>query len=171
MSFLIVQGLRDRVFVPPLQAVGAATIEDDRIDPPGYRRKHATKITPKDRKISLLDWEGDRIYRHYRALGRLWSDVWTTAKTPRRLIFEDITLVEKPDAFWAHNSGNIDKDADVTRPRFIVASTWPGSWHPLLYVEDGDGVIFKTVKTALRVGRITVEGQSKKAASKALRNL
>lgn len=171
---MLVQGLRDRVFVPPLQAVGVATIEDDRINPPGYRRKHATKITPEDRKISLLDWEGDRIYRHYRALGRLWTDVWITAKTPRRLIFEDITLIDKPDAFWIHSSENIDEDADGTRPllpHFIVASKWPGSWHPVLYVEDGDGVIFKTVKTALRVGRITVEGQSKKAASTALRSL
>jgi methionyl-tRNA formyltransferase len=173
-AHMLVQGLRDRVFVPPLQAVGVATIEDDRINPPGYRSKHATKITPEDRNISLLGWEEDRIYRHYRALGRLWIDIWITAKRARRLIFEDITLVDNPEAFWSHNSENLEKDADETRPvvpRFIVASKHPGSWHPLLYVEDGDGVIFKTVKTALRVGRITVEGQSKKAASKALRSL
>jgi methionyl-tRNA formyltransferase len=171
---MLVQGLRDLVFIPPLQAVGLSTIEDDRINPPGYRIKNATKITPEDRKVSFLDWGGDRIYRHYRALGRLWTDVSIDAKTTKRLIFEDITLVDRPDITWTQSRENTEIEGENMHPRaphFIVASIKTDTWRPLLYIEDGDGVIFDTINRAIRVGRITVEGQSKKAASKALHSL
>jgi len=177
---MLIQGLRDRVFVQPLLAVGLSTIEDDRINPLGYKIKHATKITPEDRKISFLDWGGDRIYRHYRALGRLWTDVWIDAKTTKRLIFEDITLINKPEIAWTQiqerkglgvNIGEKEGKMHTVAPRFIVTSKATDTWHPLLYIEDGDGIVFDTNNGTVRVGSITVEGQRKKAASKALRSL
>jgi methionyl-tRNA formyltransferase len=171
---MLVQGLRDLVYIPPLQPVGLPTVEDDKINPPGYRIKHATKITPEDRKVSFPDWEGGQIYRHYRALGRLWTDVWIDAKTTKRLIFEDITVVDRPEMTWAQRWEHTEvegKDMHPLAPHLIVASKETDTRHPLLYIEDGDGVIFDTINSAIRVGSITVEGQSKKAASKALRSL
>jgi methionyl-tRNA formyltransferase len=175
---LLVQGLRDRVFIPPLLNVGLFTIQGDRCDSLGHRKTHATKITPEDRKIDFLAWEGDRIYRHHRALGRLWTNVWIDAKATKRLIFEDITLVEKPKITWTE-SGEHRPGASAEKPNemhsvahlFVVASKVAKTWHPVMYVEDGNGVIFNTNDSAVRVGSITVEGQSKKTASKALRSL
>jgi methionyl-tRNA formyltransferase len=177
---LLVQGLRDRVFIPPLRAVGLPTIQGDRNESLEYRMTRATKITPEDRKIDFLAWRGDRIYRHYRALGRLWTNVWIDPKTTKRLIFENITLIEKPILAWTENGEHrpsgasierTDKEMNSVAPLYIVASKEANAWHPVMYVEDGNGVIFNTKDNAIRVGSITIEGQSRKAASNALRNL
>lgn len=177
---MLVQGLRDRVFVPPLLDVGLSSLQDHRNSPLGDRIKHATKITPEDKKIDFLDWGGDKIYRHYRALGRLWTDVWIDQKTKKRLLFEDITLVDRPEIAWKQGA---ESRRSQTRPEkteegilsvaplFIVASKVSDTWHPLLYIEDGDGVIFIAPDSAVRVGSIIVEGQNKKAASNTLSSL
>ncbi|KAE9378043.1 Formyltransferase [Stipitochalara longipes BDJ] len=178
---MLVRGLQDRLFVPPLVDVGLSSMEDDdSSNPTGYRREHAGKITPEDRKINFLNWRGDRIYRHYRALGRLWTDVWIDAKTTKRLIFEDITLDDRPSIAWTENWEKTYPGADIRKaeegvhsmtPLFIVASKVASFWYPVRYVADGSAIIFDTNSGSVRVGSITVEGQSKKAASKALGSL
>ncbi|KAN0108393.1 Formyltransferase [Hyaloscypha variabilis] len=177
---MLVRGLQDRLFVPPLLDVGLSSLGDDSENPTGSINKYATKITPEDRKINFVEWEGDRIYRHYRALGRLWTDVWVDAKTTKRLVFEDISLVDKPAVSSAeHWEGRNPRPSVVKRedggqsaaPLFIVASKIADTWYPMFYVVDGNAVVFDTKNGAVRVGSITVEGQSKKAASKALNSL
>jgi methionyl-tRNA formyltransferase len=177
---MLVHGLQERVFVPPLQDVGVSTIDDERINPSGYGIKNASKITPDERKISLSAWGGHRIYRHYRALGRLWADVWINARTRKRLIFEDITLVDESEQLWTESfksichetsTENQEENETYMRPRFIVAGKTMDTWHPVLYIGDGDGIVLNTSDTAIRVRSITVEGQSKKTAFKALHSL
>jgi methionyl-tRNA formyltransferase len=179
---LLIQGLRGRVFIPPLVDVGLSTTE--RIYPQNYKfEKHATKITPGDGELLLLDCEADQIYRQYRAIGRLWSNVLVDPETSKRLIFEDITLVDKSEVIsdWIQlckgnysRPGAANKEENIESPavRFIVPSNVIGAREqPLLYVEDGDAIVFNTRTYAVRIGSITVEGQGKKAASKALRNI
>jgi len=178
---MLVQGLRDRVFVPPLVKVGLSTTENYELFPLPYTMKHATKINPEDRMILSPGWDGYRIYRQYRALGRVWSNAWIDAKTTKRLIFEDITIVDGSTVIsdwienWKSKCHKIDAEKkeeaiDSADIRFFVPSKAEGPRQPLLYIEDGDAIIFNAFHSAVRVGSITVEGQVKKPASKALRS-
>jgi methionyl-tRNA formyltransferase len=179
---MLIHGLRDQVFVPPLINVGLSTTENQDIFPGQYTKKHASKITPEDKKILLLEWDGHRICRQYRAVGRVWTNIWIDAKTTKRLIFDDVTLVDKSAVIsdwiehWNNKCQKIDTEKkeeaiDVAAIRFIVPSKANGPRQPLLYVEDGDAIIFNAVNSAIRIGSITVEGHGKKPASKALRNI
>ena len=176
---MLVQGLQDRLFVPPLVDVGFSSLEYDSKSPNG-RERHAAKITPEDKHINFLEWGGDQIYRHYRALGRLWTDIWIDAVTKRRLIFEDITLVDMAtitgaehwtDRFPRSSVEERVKDGHYVPPRFITVSKNTDTWHPIFYDVDGTAIVLHTSNGAVRVGTITIEGQSKKVASKALKGL
>jgi len=179
---MLIQGLRDRVFVPPLVKAGLSTTKNCEAFPRSYKSKHATKITPEERKIFSLEWDGSRIYRQYRAVGRVWSDVWIDAKTTKRLIFEDITVVDRSAVIsdwieqWKNKSHKTDteekeEEIDSAAIRFFVPSKDKGPRQPLLYIEDGDAVVFNAPHSCLRIGSITVEGRGKKPASKALRSI
>lgn len=176
---MLVQGLQDRLFVPPLIDVGLSSLEDDSKSPTGSRKNHAAKITSEDRCINFLEWGGDRIYRHYRALGRLWADIWMDARTTKRLIFEDISLVDRgtitgvehlKDGHPRPSVGEREKDLHFA-PQFIITSKTADAWHPIFYDVNGTAIVLQTNNGAVRVGSITIEGQSKKTASKALRSL
>jgi methionyl-tRNA formyltransferase len=179
---ILVQGLRDRVFIPPLVDVGPSTAKS--VYPQEYQnQKHATKITPGDRELHLHDWDADQIYRHYRAVGRLWSKVWIDTKMTKRLIFEDIILVDRPKLIsnWIEHwkskhpktyTRKKQEEMDSAATRFMVASKETNTLRPpILYIEDGDAIVFNTKSCAVRIGSITIEGQGKKAASKALRSI
>lgn len=65
---MLVKGLRDRVYVPPLQHVGSPQVEQG-----GRLLRHAPKIIPEDRHVDWDTWTADRILRTHSVLGPLWN--------------------------------------------------------------------------------------------------
>ena len=65
---MLVQGIRDRVFVSPLQSIDlsqhSGMFENVRTAP---------KISPKDRQIDWSTWTADKILQRHRIIGPLWN--------------------------------------------------------------------------------------------------
>ncbi|KKZ66095.1 methionyl-tRNA formyltransferase [[Emmonsia] crescens] len=93
---MLVDGIRNRVFVPPLKGVGWHK--------PGNEAalRHAGKISPEDRHINWSSWTAQEINRRQRALGLLWSNAVIGADSPvsanngqkKRVIFTKMELDE-----------------------------------------------------------------------------
>jgi methionyl-tRNA formyltransferase len=76
---LLVQGIEDALFIPPLGDVGGETkIADGQRHP---TPAHAPKISPADREIDWASWTAEEILLRDRALGgRLWDgSLWARA--------------------------------------------------------------------------------------------
>jgi methionyl-tRNA formyltransferase len=172
---LLVLGIRNRLFVPPLINAGWYA---------GKILHHAPKITAADREINWLDWNSTYIERHARALGRLWNRVLVGPFEEKRFIFEDAEAVPLPDAiqkWFDHNQRReiLDDEMiqDGTLVRFIVhrVPAPKNNIYASLYVEDGDAIIIAPndlskgdKKQGIRVKEITVEGMGKKPARQAM---
>ncbi|KUJ15683.1 uncharacterized protein LY89DRAFT_647570 [Mollisia scopiformis] len=93
---LLIDGMRDRVFIPPLINKGKGTYES-RLPPD--QLVHAPKITKEDRHIN---WHRNdsltRIDRRHRALGPLWSILYVGENITKRFVFHDFEMVERPTA-------------------------------------------------------------------------
>ncbi|KZF25628.1 methionyl-tRNA formyltransferase family protein [Xylona heveae TC161] len=85
---MLVQGIRDRVFVPPIEEAGW-----NHSGAEGGPFKMAPKITPADRHIDWASWSAKEIMRRAHVIGPLWSKAAILSgnnTTWKRLIFEDI---------------------------------------------------------------------------------
>jgi methionyl-tRNA formyltransferase len=162
---LLVEGIKDRVFVPPLVEVGW---------PKPIHVMHAPKITPNDRQIDWLFWNASTIDRRHRALGRLWSTIWVNTETAKRFVFEDFEIVPRPEAMLMYqkilDSGK--ENVDHTVPLMIYSTCGTTERRPRAYVNDGDAIIIATRNgTAVRVKEITVEGETRRTASKVMQGI
>ncbi|KAL8787019.1 MAG: hypothetical protein Q9213_002455 [Squamulea squamosa] len=88
---MLIQSLKNGVFVPPLHEVGwyagNSTLEDF---------THATKIGPKERHLDWATWSADEILRRQRIIGPLWNMAKTSTqgntgerKEVKRIIWDD----------------------------------------------------------------------------------
>ncbi|KAH0565311.1 hypothetical protein GP486_001293 [Trichoglossum hirsutum] len=68
---MLVQGLRDRVFIPPLTDVGWWS--NARLRGRNPELKYAPKITPMDRHADWFSFTANEILRRQRVLGPLWN--------------------------------------------------------------------------------------------------
>lgn len=195
-SEILVNGLRDRLFVPPLKDVGHY-----RCCPADL--KHAPKITSADREIKWDVWDAETtpsiesaetVDAQYRAVGRLWSTVQMSTG-PRRIIFDDIS-----SAPFIIPAANL---LGRYTPRSIIILNGPGPsgmqigviWFqrdvgglelfelfskglhtsagasdtPKIERDVAIYIQYEGQKGVLRVGRITLEGDEEKAASEVLR--
>lgn len=67
---MLVNGLRDLVYVPPRQDVGWHSTKG------GIRPiRRAPKITPEDRHIDWDTWTAERILRTHHVIGPLWNNI------------------------------------------------------------------------------------------------
>lgn len=62
---VLVRGLEEGVFVPPLVGLGAEDVD-------GGELAHAPKITPEDRRVLWGVWGAEEVVLRDRVLGRLW---------------------------------------------------------------------------------------------------
>jgi methionyl-tRNA formyltransferase len=93
---ILVNGIRNRIFVPPLKEAGWRAAEG------GDSIIHAAKVTPEDRHIDWKNWTWDEISRRQRVLGPLWNVALVPSKSleggvsfqKKRVIFTDIELAE-----------------------------------------------------------------------------
>jgi methionyl-tRNA formyltransferase len=182
-SAMLVQGLRDRVFVPPLIDVG--WLKNIKISNQTERAKltkivHAPKITSMDKRINWKDHSAITIERRYRALGRLWSEVQLDPETKKRIVFEDIELVPIPEVILqllkseqGTRTGklSVGEKRGIVRFMVICPDSKDGDMKPRFFVVDGDSIIIASKNGALRVKKITVEGKGKQDASKIFKEL
>ncbi|KAJ5051553.1 uncharacterized protein L3040_001329 [Drepanopeziza brunnea f. sp. 'multigermtubi'] len=197
---LLVQSLRERIFLPPLLTRLSPKILPKRI-------KRAPKITSEDRKIRFnspeVAWQAPA---RARALGRLWSNFLIAPGKELRLVFDGIERVERPELLTTTSkvAKELAEEADdgklarelgpsVTpsdgyepleirlqrkRIHFAVPAKPPPvdpsldiGLKPVFYINDEDSVIFAVRHGALRVRHITVEGQPKRDAKTAMKGI
>lgn len=158
---MLANGIRDRIFVPPLPQVSLPA------QPPSLI--NAPKIKSEDKEVDWLNWDTATIARRHRALGPLWNTIIRKDKTGVRIKLDGIEEVELP---WNCNDEITKADVDAhmgsIRPMRSVSYSYAGGkTSPIAYVDDGEGIIIYPNREdmAIRVSHITVEGQEKKPAS------
>lgn len=161
---LLIQGLRERVFVPPLLDVGHYESKD---------LKHAPKIKPEDRRIDWYGMDAITIHRRHLALQRLWCTIFTNKTSEKRIIFEDFEIVPAPNISPPDKPNNTDpetneSDTSKCSQRSMLFQTPEGVQKSIPYVVDGEAIIIVVGNEALRVQRVTLEGQRPKPASRVL---
>lgn len=171
---MLVKGIRERVFVPPLPKL--------RLPSPPHKLVHARKIQPEDREVDWRAWGADAIERRYRALGALWNNIYTDDQTCLRVRFEDFELVQMPPVFneWCaqklqvsdalnarilNNEEDGQRAADMSEVGFLACQPKSGESIPLPFVVDGESIIVPASGGALRISRITAAGMATKSAS------
>lgn len=178
---MLVQGLKDRVFVPPLIDVGWLK----HIKPSTKTEKakltkiiHAPKITSADRQIN---WGHSSVTaeRKYRALGRLWTEIMFDPETKKRIVLEDMEVVPTPEPILkllrsekGVRRGRLTVGEEKRRIlRFMVTIKENGDLKPRFFVIDGEAIIVAGSADALRVKKITVEGKGTQAARQVFEGL
>ena len=149
---MLVNGLRDRIFVPPLVDVGRNAI---------IPREPAPKITKESSRIKAHQWQqAGAIFALHRALGRLWVPFQFDDGSVKRVIFEDIqilSLSKIPDDVYI--SAPVPQESDPSGQIIKLAWEKHGS-------KREDAIYIRcNIKSALRVNQVTIEGEKKKAAS------
>lgn len=151
---MLVKGIQNRVFVPPLKDAGwrAAVDSSDIV--------HAAKITPEDRHVNWQNWTWVDISRRQRILGPLWSKGLASVKPSegqnstryeeKRIIFDEIE--DAPDHF--PESERLALLPGVPFIRGDVSSQSPRD-DKALYVYTRNGQL-------LRLGKMKVEGDKTK---------
>ena len=75
---LLVEGLRSRVFVPPVRTIEMRSKRDH-----AQLQRPAPKITPEDRLIDWEAWTAEEIMLRHRVIGPLWNLV-TDTRPPQK---------------------------------------------------------------------------------------
>ncbi|KAH8821018.1 methionyl-tRNA formyltransferase family protein [Xylogone sp. PMI_703] len=160
---LLVQGIRDKVYVPPLLEVGWHKQTD-----PDEEFRHAPKITPRDRNIDLSSWTSVEIERRNRVLGRLWTRGLSDDRTDsdkliiKRFVLEDLEITSLPKEM--SNGATLSGEG---RNKFKVLIGDEEVTLP--YIEDANSIIVPTCDgMGLRIKEITIEGEARKPASIAI---
>lgn len=160
---MLVQGIRDRVFVPPLEDVGWSK---------STHLVHATKITPEHREVDWAQCSGVKFSRCHRAMGRLWNTIYVDATTKKRVVYEEWDLVPIPPALkkYIDSRGVDDRGLEDGVHSFLYDR--PGGFKPQMYVVDNDAIVTAGVNEhdgmCVRLKFVTVEGDKKRAAARAM---
>ncbi|RDW61058.1 hypothetical protein BP6252_12441 [Coleophoma cylindrospora] len=158
---LLREGIRKKVYVPPLEAVKAPDM------PAEVKQMSAPKITPEDRRI---DWRksADVLARYHRVLGSLWVEVAYPLQEPKRWIFGDVEECSEGTINEAMTK-SVEEDPSLeSSEKEKLPSTIPFlETSHIEYVDGGDGaIIFKTSDgRGVKVRQITVAGQKKRSAA------
>lgn len=152
---MLVDGIRNRVFVPPLKSAITSSAEDGRV------LRHAAKIHTGDRHLDWSIWSWDKIRRHQRVIGPLWNtalvagDTSAAAKPPqrKRIILTKMRAVDP--AFDNVPSSAIEPGLPFVDTR----NATKGNEQPL-YIFTGEG-------TLVCIDELKVEGERAAPAYKA----
>ncbi|EFQ98698.1 hypothetical protein MGYG_01716 [Nannizzia gypsea CBS 118893] len=142
---MLVNGIRNRVFVPPLNPIKQSTTDESVLRP-------ANKIKPENRHIIWKLWSWDAIRRHQTVLGALWN---TAALSPT--IPGEEHLVQRKRIIF----GNM-KAADSIRGIDAIPFTEPGVpftfKDPANKKDEGRLLVFTSDGKPLQVEEMKVEG-------------
>ncbi|KAM0198193.1 hypothetical protein ACHAPA_007291 [Fusarium lateritium] len=145
---MLVQGLRDGVYVPPRQDKSwkGDELEEERLS-------HAPKVTKAGGHVKWTTWTADEIVRRVRVLGSIWTHAANRKGETKRLILQDAEMISLEDA---RNGG-----AEV---QFVEGSEL--GVFKTLASDQGDGscAIRTSDNNMIRVRRIKEEGKAEKDA-------
>ncbi|KAJ5585213.1 uncharacterized protein N7459_005013, partial [Penicillium hispanicum] len=144
---LLVDGIQEGLFVPPVKDAGWRSEQDDETP------IHATKIQPEDRHIDWNNWTSLDIGRRHRVLGPLWSNALVSTNPAdgppsfslKRVILTDTEEVEPPKG--------CDSFSVVPGLPFANAS------HPVGPKKGRELYVFTRDGKLLRINHMKVEGE------------
>lgn len=168
---MLIQVLRDRAFVPPLQDVG------------WYKSTnpiHAYKISAADKEIKWYEWTSVMVDRQYRAVGRLWNNIRVNNVEKKHVLFDNFEVVPKPAIFkeWIHGrkydekTGHLLPQKSDEQVRFFVYEAEGNKVMAQMYIEDGEAIILccgMDRVDCVKVRRLTIGGESSKPAAQVMR--
>ncbi|KAF5535290.1 methionyl-tRNA formyltransferase [Fusarium mexicanum] len=150
---MLVQGLRDGVYVPPRQNTGWRAQELS-----GEQLVHAPKVTKADGRIKWTRWTGDDIVQRIRVLGSVWTHAINKKGDKKRLIFQDVETISSKDI------GNHGAKIRLLEDSGVVLET------PIWDQGDGSCAIRTLDDSVIRVKKIKEEGKSQRDAMAGLRS-
>ena len=166
---ILVKGIRERLFVPPLLELTLPSPVGDLIDAP--------KIQSKDREIDWMNWDATTIGRRYRALGPLWNNVVLSSGKKVRIKLDGVEEVEMPETFkydWENPLKSLAVDGNEESSLlidFLVTETPVGKKVSLPFIKDEEAILIGVKGKAVRISHITIEGMAKKVAGLAVDTL
>ena len=145
---MLVGGIRDGVFVPPLEPAGwpGAAREDALI--------HARKIRTGDQQVDWLNWTWTEISKRSRVLGPLWTTAGTAPHRSgdghgleqKRVILTSLAKVERPRGFEGLSQ--------------TVGVPFVEGRAPFEQRQDGKGLyVFTRDGSLIRIQEMKVEGE------------
>ena len=141
---MLVRGLRERVFVPPVEDLTPNLSEDDK-----RRLRLAPKITPEDRHIQWNGWASNEIALRSRVLGNLWNNA--------RVLGEEIRIT-------------FSKGLQIAAETSVSADIGPGI--PMAVPGSSGTMFFRTIDgEVLGAEYVTVPGYGTKKAADIARKL
>lgn len=187
---MLVQGIRDRLFILDSYRQGSRQHSASSHGRASFSAvnnsrplRHAPKITTEDRHIAWNTMTAEEILRRDRVLGRLWSFCEPEGKQKTRIVFGKIENIRdtRPHFSWPWNlshtavgmpPGNVKDrfDSENLSKAFLLPLTSSDDRRYLVPVlEDGNAIILRAANNgAVLIKEITVEGEKKKNAAKAL---
>ena len=153
---MLLQGLRNRVFVPPVASIPALTAAELQELTGGKGPAVAKKMTTEDRKINWSTIKASDIQTRLRVFGSLWDDETFSRATgsteQKRIIFTRL------DPITPSTEPNIPAG---TRPGLaIMGDALSGSCRPVMLTADGECLV---------AIEFTLEGSAKGEGGKDLR--
>ena len=139
---MLVQGIRDRIFVPPLHDVGWH--EDD---PQLTELRHAPKITPEDRHIDWGKWTAEEILRRHQVIGPLWNFAQSSAAGK----------IRTQRIIWPSGFSKLPhSDENILRPGHPILQSldFPAENPRSLLIRTCDGFTLQTDEVKIEGGRV-----------------
>lgn len=150
---MLVEGLRNGLYVPPHQNKGWKVEELDQ-----WQLEHAPKVTKADGHIQWSDWIADDFVRKIRVLGSVWTEAVTRKGEMKRLIFQDAEIIAHDDV----------KAHGTTVPFAVDRGT--GTFNAFVSDQgDGSYAIRTPDEKFIRVKKIKVQGKPERWANLALK--
>ncbi|MCJ1361623.1 Methionyl-tRNA formyltransferase [Acarospora aff. strigata] len=140
---VLVRGIRDRLYVPPLKDVGWFRETDD-VD----KLRHAPKITTEDKHIDWDSWTAEDILRRTRIISPLWNMATCKEYSARQ---KSVKRDEKR-IIWTKGFQPFAEIADPDRISGVPFADWQ-SYGAHLLVKTCDGKL-------LKISDATVEGEN-----------
>lgn len=156
---LLVNGLRDAVFLPDHKFSQIQTLENEA--PP---LRHAPKITDADRELKLDEANVSEMIRQERVLGKVWVRARLYTGETRRLVLSGLSSIE--DSKAKSMIASIVSKSGQSNNKFLGIFPARASAYTVLTVsaQDDTRLIIATANSFLAVEHITVEGDKKKPA-------
>jgi methionyl-tRNA formyltransferase len=156
---LLVQGIRERVFVPPIHDISSNANEKDLI--------FARKLKAKDAEI---DWSNSstQIAKQYRAMGPLWATMRRENGSTVRVKLDDIEEVPRSDM---HTKGRLQIIGYSEKTLLSFSALKDGS---IVLQRESKEIANQGTQAQepdLRIGKMTLEAKSRVAARMAAEGL
>ncbi|EPE34485.1 Formyltransferase [Glarea lozoyensis ATCC 20868] len=164
---ILIDGLRNRVFQPPMVDVG---IYDQK------QLKLAPKITSNDRRINWVEWKAITILRQSKALGRPWTMMQDRRGQQFRVTFHDVRQMDRSSPVTDQNPSS---DKNILKTPIMGTQSYPAHCslfisqenlkRELMWYTHQDSVVFVDGNgNAICIDTITVEGKTAQNARAAM---